>query len=628
MGLKKGSNTIIRSLLVCILTFLFLVGQLLLPSPDTAVAAAGSIYGTITDYGTGEGISYPDVDLYDMDGQYVNYGETDAYGNYSISNVAPGDYKLYFADRMSYDGKVRNEEWYKDKFSIDKADTVHVNSGQAVRIDVVLSGLCSISGRVTSAQESGGVKNVYVYAYDPWYRLKGRGITDTEGRYTIEGLYACEYKIKFDTQRAERPYIDVWYKSEGRFEDASMVATEWEKDKGGVDVCLERAASKDNRIKAVVMSGSGMGGTLEREDSWIAQYFESRNIRVERLYSEADPRFALNPEWDILHDIFEGAKIITYIGHGIYYGELPDCRVGGFYAMGNFFGYPELSTVDFAENPVVAFAHACFSAGGHSAGVDTTDEEETDFIAMYANDFMGWQRGNYRDENSWRIDYEQPNLGFALYYANNSGFSSFFEKLLSNYDYPLYDLIDEAQSEDPYRYNNESDPANPMKEDYRMLLPQYIGSVALVGNMNLTTKDIIPPIPPPGPPYGYDNLFYFAEGYTGSGFQEYLTLGNSQSNDASVQVLYLFADGNFQAEEMTVPAGSRATVDVNTAVGWGKDVSIRIASNQPLVAERPMYFNYNGLTGGHDVMGNPSPPLPGTSRRATQGPASTSTYAS
>jgi hypothetical protein len=29
-----------------------------------------------------------------------------------------------------------------------------------------------------------------------------------------------------------------------------------------------------------------------------------------------------------------------------------------------------------------------------------------------------------------------------------------------------------------------------------------------------------------------------------------------------------------------------------------------VASDQPIIAERPMYFNYNGAwTGGHDVVG-------------------------
>ena len=53
---------------------------------------------------------------------------------------------------------------------------------------------------------------------------------------------------------------------------------------------------------------------------------------------------------------------------------------------------------------------------------------------------------------------------------------------------------------------------------------------------------------------------------------------------------------------------SRYTVDVNTEVGADQDVSCVVTSDQPIVAERPMYFNYHGKwTGGHDVVGAPAP---------------------
>ena len=575
--------------------------------PEAAEAATGNIYGKVIDGSTGRGIPYPyaTVELYGSDDSYIKGTMVDDDGDYSFQGLAPGSYKLFACPAVYSPEKIYSCEWYNDKFRRDKADLIVVQSSNT-RIDISLYGRGSISGRVTSLQEPGGVKDVYVYAYDPYYRLKGRGITDAQGRYRIDDLYAGQYKVRFDAQRAGRNYHDAWHKSAGRFEDAGLVAVDWERDSAGVDANLQIAPAKEERMKAVVIYGSDSGDFVESGDLWEAQYLESRNLRVERLYSEVDPWFDLCPDWDVLADIFEGAKIITYSGHGIYYGELPDCRVGGFYAMGYFFGYPELSTIDFAENPVVAFSGACFTAGGHSAPVSTTDKEETIFVAKYANDFMGWERGDYYEENSWRIDYSQPNLGFALYYAGY-GFSDLFQKLFSNQDYRLDELIDEDTTEDPYRYNNESDPANPMKEDYRMLLPDPVGSVALVGNMNLTTKDIIPLMPPPDPPYGYDRYLYFAEGCTRIGFQEYLTLGNQDAEEAGVQIIYLFPDGNWQEQKLTIPAGSRTTIDVNTAIGGDKDVSVRIASNKAIAAERPMYFCYNGLTGGHDVMGAPSP---------------------
>src|SRR5450759_280254 len=108
------------------------------------------------------------------------------------------------------------------------------------------------------------------------------------------------------------------------------------------------------------------------------------------------------------------------------------------------------------------------------------------------------------------------------------------------------------------------------------------------------------------------SAFYFAEGSTGTtrtNFQEYLCLGNSGNKAASAQVTYLFTDGTTKDASYTVPANSRYTVDVNSVVGPNKDLSLKVLSDSPnLVAERPMYFNYNGVwTGGSDAVGATAP---------------------
>jgi hypothetical protein len=107
----------------------------------------------------------------------------------------------------------------------------------------------------------------------------------------------------------------------------------------------------------------------------------------------------------------------------------------------------------------------------------------------------------------------------------------------------------------------------------------------------------------------YQSAFYFAEGYTGPNFQEYLCLGNPNSSAATVEVTYMFNGGGTKDASYSVAANSRTTVDVNSAVGAGKEVSIRVRSQTAnLVAERPMYFNYQGKwTGGSDAVGAVSP---------------------
>jgi hypothetical protein len=103
----------------------------------------------------------------------------------------------------------------------------------------------------------------------------------------------------------------------------------------------------------------------------------------------------------------------------------------------------------------------------------------------------------------------------------------------------------------------------------------------------------------------YPSSFYFAEGYTGENFAEYLCIGNSNNTAATANVTYMFSDGTTRDVSYNVPADSRYTVNVNDEVGAGKEVSTRVLSETPnLVAERPMYFNYNDVwTGGSDAVG-------------------------
>ncbi|MHB8894645.1 MAG: DUF5719 family protein [Candidatus Geothermincolia bacterium] len=98
--------------------------------------------------------------------------------------------------------------------------------------------------------------------------------------------------------------------------------------------------------------------------------------------------------------------------------------------------------------------------------------------------------------------------------------------------------------------------------------------------------------------------FTFAEGTTRPGFEEWICLFNPGDVEASVTLTYMFSTGGTQTQQVTVGAHCRATIMVNQIVPPNSDVSVTIESTQPIVTERPMYFNYNGnTTGGSDTMG-------------------------
>jgi N-acetylmuramoyl-L-alanine amidase len=100
----------------------------------------------------------------------------------------------------------------------------------------------------------------------------------------------------------------------------------------------------------------------------------------------------------------------------------------------------------------------------------------------------------------------------------------------------------------------------------------------------------------------------FAEGYTGEGFEEWLCLLNPGEQPANVKIEYISQGGLLEEEERTVQPSRRDTVYVNKVVGPDQEISLRVTSDQPVVAERPMYFLYHELwAGGHVSTGANQP---------------------
>lgn len=105
---------------------------------------------------------------------------------------------------------------------------------------------------------------------------------------------------------------------------------------------------------------------------------------------------------------------------------------------------------------------------------------------------------------------------------------------------------------------------------------------------------------------GLSRTWYFAEGYTGSGFDEYLTLQNPGNGEATVDVTYYVNGGVPIRKRHVVRSNSRYTIKVNDDAGEDLETSVKLVSDRPILAERPMYFDFAGhIDGGHIVMGSP-----------------------
>jgi hypothetical protein len=114
-------------------------------------------------------------------------------------------------------------------------------------------------------------------------------------------------------------------------------------------------------------------------------------------------------------------------------------------------------------------------------------------------------------------------------------------------------------------------------------------------------------------------LWYLPEGYTGSDFDTYVLVQNPNSTAAQATFTFYTNPGPAGAANYApgpeVPEGmvqvtaeigpwSRYTVRLDDVAGLeSRDVATRVDSDIPVVAERSMYFNYEGADDGHLSVG-------------------------
>jgi hypothetical protein len=100
------------------------------------------------------------------------------------------------------------------------------------------------------------------------------------------------------------------------------------------------------------------------------------------------------------------------------------------------------------------------------------------------------------------------------------------------------------------------------------------------------------------------NTWFFAEGYTGDSFDTWVLLQNPNDATANVTLNFMRPDGTVITEQVSVPGRRRHSVHVDEISGLeSSDVSTQVTSDLPIVAERAMYFSYEGKDGGHDSIG-------------------------
>jgi hypothetical protein len=160
-----------------------------------AIAAAGTIEGTVTDAGTAEPIEGVNVCAYWPSG---NCAVTDANGEYSIEGLETGSYKVEF---NGIEGGLNYIiEYYNNKSTFEKAEPVNVLGESVVSgIDAALAEGGRITGSVTDEATSEPIEGVTVCGFVIGTDIISCDSTDTGGGYAVIGLPTnSSYKVEFD----------------------------------------------------------------------------------------------------------------------------------------------------------------------------------------------------------------------------------------------------------------------------------------------------------------------------------------------------------------------------------------------------------------------------------------------
>ena len=228
---------------------------------NATLVVGGTVSGRVTN-SSGTGIVGIWVDAYDASWNWMNRGDTKSDGSYTIVGLSTGNHKLRFTGwNAGY-----ATQWYDNKASVDYADAVAVTAGATISsVNATLVPGGSVSGLVTNSSGV-GISGVFVIAYDVSGNFINNWYTGSDGSYTIVGLPAGIYKLRFNG--GDSGYLGQWYNNKASFDSADAVVVTAGSITGGINAVLI-PSDVDQVTLDLTISGSG-SGTVTSNPTGIA----------------------------------------------------------------------------------------------------------------------------------------------------------------------------------------------------------------------------------------------------------------------------------------------------------------------------------------------------------------------
>jgi hypothetical protein len=160
---------------------------------SAAADNTGSISGTVYGGSSGAPLANVFVSLDLPGGNYVQFGNTDANGNYSFVGLAPASYVLDFAPNI---GDNYAPQWWNNQPTLATATPIPLSTGQALTGEnVTLADGATVTGQVDTA--TGPAPFVEVNIVDSAGNYYNEALTDNDGNYSVVGLPAGSFTAEF-----------------------------------------------------------------------------------------------------------------------------------------------------------------------------------------------------------------------------------------------------------------------------------------------------------------------------------------------------------------------------------------------------------------------------------------------
>jgi len=158
----------------------------------------------------------------------VAFGGTSETGEYTISNLTPGKYKVGFFPPSCVPGACYVPQYYKNKPTLAEAETVTTEVDKTTEhVDATLNEGGSIAGKVTNGKGEplAGVQVSVLEGTGSSPATVASATTEATGEYTITQLPAGSYRLSFASGPCPGPscYTTQYYNGKRTLEEATTV---------------------------------------------------------------------------------------------------------------------------------------------------------------------------------------------------------------------------------------------------------------------------------------------------------------------------------------------------------------------------------------------------------------------